>query len=93
MRQRRFKHAVNAMIKTIIEDAHHLSISKIVLGKLKGIRDNSHNGKTNTMINNFWNFNYIVKRFKEKAEEYGIEVEEKSEYRHQADAHSATLRK
>jgi putative transposase len=33
------------------------------------------------MINNFWSFNYIVKRFKEKAEEYGIEVEEKSEYR------------
>jgi putative transposase len=33
------------------------------------------------MINNFWNFNYIVRRFKEKAEEYGIEVEEKSEYK------------
>jgi putative transposase len=33
------------------------------------------------MINNFWRFNYIVRRFREKAEEYGIEVEEKSEYR------------
>jgi hypothetical protein len=33
------------------------------------------------MINNFWSFNYIVRRFKEKAEEYGIEVEEKSEYK------------
>jgi putative transposase len=81
IRQRRFKHAANAMIKTIIEDANHIGISKIVLGKLKGIRDNSHNGKTNTMINNFWSFNYIVRRFKEKAEEYGIEVEEKSEYK------------
>jgi putative transposase len=81
MRQRRFKHAVNAMIKTIIENTHQLGISKIVLGRLKNIRDNSHNGKTNTMINNFWSFNYIVRRFKEKAEEYGIKVEEKSEYR------------
>ena len=33
------------------------------------------------MINNFWSFNYIVRRFREKAEEYGIEVEEKSEYK------------
>jgi len=81
MRQRRFKHAANTMIKTIVEDAHHLKISKIVLGRLKGIRDNSHNCKANAMVNNFWSFNYIVKRFKEKAEEYGIEVVEVSEYR------------
>ena len=81
IRQRRFKHAVNAMIKAIVENAHHLKISKIVLGRLKGIRDDNKNGKANTMINNFWNFNYIVRRFKEKAEEYGIEVAEVSEYR------------
>ena len=80
-RQRRFRHAVNAMIKQIVEDAHQLGISKIVLGRLKGIRDNSHNGKSNTMVNNFWSFNYIIRRFKEKAEEYGIKVEEKSEYK------------
>jgi putative transposase len=48
---------------------------------LKGIRgNNSHNGKSNMMINNFWSFDYIAKRFKEKAEEYGIKMEEKSEY-------------
>ena len=35
IRQRRFRHAVNAMIKTIVEDAYKLGISKIVLGKLK----------------------------------------------------------
>jgi len=81
IRQRRFKHAVNTMIKTIVEDALHLKISKIVLGRLKGIRGDNKNGKANTMINNFWSFNYIVRRFKEKAEEYGIEVVEVSEYR------------
>jgi hypothetical protein len=26
---------------------------------------NSQNGKANAMINNFWSFDYIVKRFKE----------------------------
>jgi putative transposase len=80
VRQRRFKQAVNAMIKQIVEDAYQLGISKIVLGRLKGIRNNSQNGKANAMINNFWSFNYIVRRFKEKTEEYGIKVEEKSEY-------------
>jgi len=79
IRQRRFRHAVNTMIKIIVEDTHKL-ISKIVLGRLKGIRDNSHNSKANTMINNFWSFNYIIRKFREKAEEYGIKVEEKSEY-------------
>jgi putative transposase len=80
-RQRRFRHAVNAMVKTIVEEAYRLGVSKIVLGKLKGVRSKSHNGKANTMINNFWSFSYIIRRFKEKAEEYGIEVGEESEYK------------
>jgi putative transposase len=82
IRRRRFRHAVNAMIKRIVEDAYQLGISKIALGRLKGIRDNSYNSaKANAMINNFWSFDYIVRRFREKAEEYGIEVEAKSEYK------------
>jgi len=82
IRQIRFRHAVNAMIKRIVEEAHQLGTSKIVLGRLKSIRDNSHNSaKANAMINNFWSFNYIVRRFREKAEEYGIKVREAREYR------------
>ncbi|MFN3622401.1 MAG: transposase, partial [Nitrososphaerales archaeon] len=69
IRQRRLRHAINAVIKAIVEDAYTLGISKIVLGKLKGIRKNNHNGKANSMINNFWSFGYIVRRFREKAEE------------------------
>ncbi|MBS7627562.1 transposase [Candidatus Bathyarchaeota archaeon] len=80
VRQRRFRHAVNAMVKAIVEDAYTLGISRIVLGRLKGIRKNEHNGKANSMINNFWSFNYITRRFREKAEEYGIKVKEESEY-------------
>jgi len=81
IRQRRFRHAINAMIKTIVEEGHRFGVSKIVVGRLKGVRNNGHNSKANAMINNFWSFNYIVRRFEEKAEEYGIEVEERSEYR------------
>ncbi|MGC8937346.1 MAG: transposase, partial [Candidatus Methanomethylicaceae archaeon] len=48
IRQKRFKHAVNTMIKTIVETAYKFRTSKIVLGKLKGIRRNNYSGKTNT---------------------------------------------
>jgi len=66
------------MIRQMVEDANQLCISKIVLGRLKGIRSNNngHDGKANAMINNFWSFDYTIRRFKEKAEEYGIKVEE-----------------
>jgi len=33
------------MVKTIVEDAHQLGISKIMLGKLKGIREDNHKGR------------------------------------------------
>jgi putative transposase len=47
---------------------------------LKNIRTKSHS-KVNGMVNNFWSFNYMARRFMEKAEEHGIEVEERSEYK------------
>lgn len=80
IRQRRFRHAVNAMVKAIVEDAAQLGISKIMLGDLRGIRESNHkNNKANSMIHNFWSFRYIIRRFREKAEEYGIAVVEISE--------------
>ena len=70
------------MIKTIVEYAQQMGISKIVVGNLKGIRSNNHkNVKANSMIHNFWSFKWIIQRLKEKAEEYGIEVIEVSEYK------------
>jgi putative transposase len=90
IRQRRFKHAINAMAKTIVDNAYHLGIREIVIGNLRGIRSNNNNSnnnnnynnsKTNAMINNFWSYSYIVRRIKDKAEEYGINVKEVSEYK------------
>ena len=80
--KRRFRHAVNTMIKMIVEYAVQTGLSRIVVGNLKGIRDNNHkNSKVNSMIHNFWSFKWIIQRLKEKAEEYGIEVKEVSEHK------------
>ncbi len=81
IRKRRFKHAINTMVKTIVDDAYRSSIREIVIGNIKGIRrNNNNNSRANTMINNFWSFAYIIRRIKDKAEEYGIKVREVSEY-------------
>jgi hypothetical protein len=60
---------VKAMIKQIVEEAYYFGASRIVLGRLRGIRGNSHNGKANTIINNFWSFK--VRRFREKLKNTG----------------------
>ena len=33
------------------------------------------------MIHNFWSFRWIIQRLREKAEEYGIEIDEVNEYK------------
>ena len=85
IRQRRFKHAINAMVKTIVDNTYRLGIREIVIDDLRGIRSsnnyNSNNIKTNTMVNNLWSYAYMVRRIKDKAEEYGINVKEVSEYK------------
>jgi putative transposase len=81
-RRRRFRHAVSALTKAIIEYAYCHGFAKIVIGDLKGIRHGGNgNSKANTMVHNFWSFDYIVRRFREKAEECGIEVVKKPEGR------------
>ena len=42
VRKRRFRHAINAMVKAIVEDASQLGVSRIILGALKGIGENNH---------------------------------------------------
>jgi len=74
-RQRRFRHRVNTIIHRFIEDCYSRGVSEIVMGDLTGIRENNDRGsKINSMIHNFWSFEYITKRIREKAEEYGIRV-------------------
>ena len=80
IRQRRFRQAINTMVRTIVRDLYELDVSKIVVGDLTGIRENNYKGaKSNSMIHNFWSFNYIIQRFKDVAEEYCINVRMVSE--------------
>jgi len=82
-RQRRFRQAINAMIRVMVRDLYELGVSKIIIGDLRYIREsdreNSH--KVNTLIHNFWSFNYIIQRLECTAQEYGIQVKEVSEYK------------
>ncbi len=81
-RQRRFRQAINAMIRVMVRDLYDLGVSKIMIGDLTGIRDGNDKGKkSNSMIHNFWSFNYIIQRLKHTAQEYGIRVKEVSEYK------------
>jgi len=82
MRQRRFRQAINTMIRNIVIDLHDLGVSKIVIGSLTGIREGNDQGKkSNAMIHNFWSFNYLVQRLKCTAQEYGVRVKEVNEYK------------
>jgi len=81
-RQRRFRQAINAMIRNIVPDLYELGVSKIMIGDLAGIRESNDNGKNvNAMIHNFWSFSYIIQRLKCTAQEYCIQVKEVSEYK------------
>ncbi len=82
-RQQRFRQAINTMIRLMVRDLYELGVSKIVIGDLKHIRENNgeNSHKVNSMIHDFWSFNYIIQRLKCTAQEYGIRVEEASEYK------------
>jgi putative transposase len=81
-RQGRFRQAINTMIRRMVRDPYDLGVSKIVIGNLTGIReDNDRGKKSNSMIHNFWSFNYVVQRIKYTAQEHGIRVRVVSEYK------------
>jgi putative transposase len=74
-RQRRFKHAVYAMLRDLFERLREAGVSELVVGNLIGIRNNSnYSHNVNQKIHNFWSFDTIQKRIKELAGECGITV-------------------
>ncbi len=74
-RQLRFRHAINTIVFKFVKLCHERGVSEIVVGDVKGIRQNNDKGnKANAMIHNFWSFRYIVERLKTTAENFGIKV-------------------
>ncbi|GAB6102940.1 hypothetical protein JCM16138_21630 [Thermococcus atlanticus] len=70
------KHYINTAVRQTVRRLYELGVSKIVVGYPKGIARNSDKGKKqNFLLSHVWRFNYVIKRLKAVAEEYGILVE------------------
>ncbi len=69
------KHYINTAVRQTVRKLYELGVSKIVVGYPKGIARNSDKcKKQNFILSHVWRFNYVIKRLKEVAEEYGISV-------------------
>ena len=80
VRQRRFKHATNAMLRDLFERTAKMGVTNIAVGDLNGIRNGNNLGaRTNQKLHNFWSHASILERITELGEEFGIEVKQVSE--------------
>jgi putative transposase len=69
-RRRFLKHALNSMVRKVMEELREKGISEVVIGYPKDISKN----RGNKLTANFWNYGYIIKRFEEIEEELGIKI-------------------
>jgi putative transposase len=69
-RKRFLRHALNSMVRKTMEELKEKRVRKVVVSYPKGVAKN-HGNKLTV---NFWNYSYIIKRFKEIGEELGIKV-------------------
>jgi putative transposase len=69
-KKRFLKHALNSMVRKIMEELKEKGVGEVVVGYPKEISKN--NGNKFTV--NFWNYGYIIKRFEEIGEELGMKV-------------------
>ncbi|MCO6041771.1 RNA-guided endonuclease InsQ/TnpB family protein [Thermococcus alcaliphilus] len=69
------KHYINTAVRQTIERLYQMGVSRIVVGHPKEITRNSDRGKKqNFILSHVWRFNTVIKRLREVAEEYGIQV-------------------
>ncbi|SEV93037.1 transposase [Thermococcus thioreducens] len=69
------KHYINTAVRQTVRRLYDLGVSKIVVGYPRGIARNSDKGRRqNFLLSHVWRFNYVIKRLREVAEEYGISV-------------------
>jgi putative transposase len=74
-RRRFLRHALNSMVRKIMEELKERGVSKVVVGYPKDtVRDHG-----NKLTVNFWNYCYTIRRFKEIGEELGISVTDVAE--------------
>ncbi|MGB9674843.1 MAG: transposase, partial [Nanopusillaceae archaeon] len=64
------KHALNSMVRRIINILYEKGINEIIIGYPKEI----FKSYGNKLTANFWNYDYIIKRFEKIGEEFGIKI-------------------
>ena len=69
-KKRFLKHALNSMVRKIMEELREKSVGEVVIGYPKEINKN----RGNKLTVNFWNYSYIIKRFEEIGEGLGIKI-------------------
>lgn len=69
-RKRFLKHALNSMVRKIMEELKKKGVGEIVIGYPKEI-SKDHGNKLTV---NFWNYSYIIRRFEEVGKELGVKV-------------------
>lgn len=69
-RRRFLRHALNSMVRKIMEELKEKGAGEVVVGYPKDITRNH----SNKFTMNFWNYGYTIRRFKEVGEELGIRV-------------------
>jgi len=69
-RSRFLKHSLNSMVRRIMVLLKEKGVTDVIIGYPKNI-SNNHGNK---LTANFWNYNYIIKRFKDIGKELGIKI-------------------
>jgi putative transposase len=69
-RSRFLKHALNSMVRRIMEGLKERGVGEVVVGYPKEVSRN-HGNK---LIVNLWNYCYVIKRFEEIGKELGVKV-------------------
>lgn len=75
MRMPNYGHGITLTVRQTVERVYQLGVSRIVVGRPREIaREPNKSRKQNFILSHVWHFNYVIKRLKEVAEEYGIQV-------------------
>ena len=78
-RTARRDHAMDALARDLIERLHEAGVSTVYIGDLTDVLETSWSVEANAKTHQFWAFRMFINRFETTAEEYGIDVRERSE--------------
>lgn len=78
-RTRQRDHAQRTLIRDLVERLYEQGVAKIYVGDLTDILEAHWSVEVNTKTHSFWAFRTFTDRLSCAAEEYGIEIEERSE--------------